>query len=110
MRNKGLKDFAVFILTNGRPDRVVTYDTLKRCGYTGPIYLIVDDLDDLFDRELQNIFNRLRFDAEDCKTNFYETNSGITITTGAPMRIDAQPGGGWSNSTGTTVIVGAHPN
>lgn len=39
------EDFAAFILTNGRPDRVYTYDTLRRCGYTGPVYLIVDDLD-----------------------------------------------------------------
>lgn len=47
MANKDLppKDFAAFILTNGRPDRVITYDTLRRHGYTGPIYLLVDDLD-----------------------------------------------------------------
>lgn len=38
-------DFAVFILTNRRPDVVVTYDTLRRHGYTGEIRLIVDDLD-----------------------------------------------------------------
>lgn len=34
-----------FILTNGRPDRVFTYETLLRQGYTGKIFLIVDDLD-----------------------------------------------------------------
>lgn len=39
-------NFAVFILTNGRPDSVVTYDTLRGSGYTGKIYLIVDDLDE----------------------------------------------------------------
>jgi hypothetical protein len=38
-------DFATFILTHGRPDRVYTVNTLKRSGYTGPIYLIVDDED-----------------------------------------------------------------
>jgi hypothetical protein len=38
-------DFAAFILTNGRPDRVITYDSLRKSGYTGPIYLLVDDLD-----------------------------------------------------------------
>lgn len=38
-------DFAAFILTNGRPDGVLTYDTLRRCGYTGRIVLLVDDLD-----------------------------------------------------------------
>jgi len=40
------KDFAVFILTHGRPDRVYTYDTLRKYGYTGKIYLIVDNLDE----------------------------------------------------------------
>lgn len=38
-------DFAAFILTHGRPDRVMTYDTLRRAGYTGRIYLIIDDED-----------------------------------------------------------------
>jgi len=38
-------EFATFILTHGRPDRVYTINTLKRSGYTGKIYLIVDDED-----------------------------------------------------------------
>lgn len=38
-------DFAVFILTHGRPEKVLTFDTLRRQGYTGPIYLIVDNED-----------------------------------------------------------------
>lgn len=38
-------DFAAFILTHGRPDNVITYETLRRSGYTGRIVLVVDDLD-----------------------------------------------------------------
>lgn len=38
-------DFAVFILTHGRAKNVITYETLRRSGYTGKIYLIVDDED-----------------------------------------------------------------
>lgn len=38
-------DFAAFILTHGRPDRVMTYDLLRRAGYTGRIYLVIDDED-----------------------------------------------------------------
>jgi len=37
--------FAVFILTHGRPDNVQTIKTLASCGYTGRLYLIVDDED-----------------------------------------------------------------
>lgn len=39
-------DFAVFILTHRRADRVYTYDTLRKCGYTGPIFIVIDDADD----------------------------------------------------------------
>lgn len=41
----GSDKFAVFILTHGRPDKVITYKALQRQGYTGPVYLIVDDED-----------------------------------------------------------------
>ena len=38
--------FAAFILTRGRPDNVITFRTLLRAGYTGPIYFIVDKNDE----------------------------------------------------------------
>lgn len=38
-------DFATFILTHGRAGRVDTYRALRRCGYTGKIYLLVDSGD-----------------------------------------------------------------
>lgn len=38
-------DFCVFILTHGRPDRVYTYDTLIRSGYTGKVFFVIDDED-----------------------------------------------------------------
>lgn len=39
-------DFAVFILTHGRADNVVTADTLKRQKYSGKVYFIIDNEDD----------------------------------------------------------------
>ena len=42
-------DFAVFILTNGRPEKVFTVDTLKRAGYTGKWYMILDNEDKAID-------------------------------------------------------------
>lgn len=39
------EDFCVFILTHGRPDRVHTYNTLLRSGYTGKVYVVIDDED-----------------------------------------------------------------
>lgn len=44
-----MNDFAVFILTHGRARNVKTYATLRKQGYTGPIYLIIDNEDDQAD-------------------------------------------------------------
>ena len=38
-------NFIVFILTHGRPNNVKTYTTLKKYGYTGKIYFILDNED-----------------------------------------------------------------
>ena len=38
-------DFAVFILSNGRPDNIKTLRALKKGNYTGNWYIICDDLD-----------------------------------------------------------------
>jgi hypothetical protein len=40
-------NFAAFILTHGRPDSVVTYKALRKAGYTGRIFIVVDDTDKL---------------------------------------------------------------
>lgn len=47
--------FAAFILTHGRPDNVVTYKTLQRCGYTGDVYIVIDNEDKTED-EYRRIF------------------------------------------------------
>jgi hypothetical protein len=39
------KNIAVFILSHGRPDNVITYRTLRNQKYTGKIFIIVDDED-----------------------------------------------------------------
>jgi len=39
------KDFAVFILSHGRPNDVITYKTIIKQGYTGKIFIILDNED-----------------------------------------------------------------
>jgi len=39
------KNFAVIIPTYGRPTKVFTHKTLRRCGFSGDIYLLCDDSD-----------------------------------------------------------------
>ena len=76
------KDFAVFILTHGRANKVITYNTLKRFGYTGDIYLIVDNEDDQVE-EYRTLYgnNVIVFDklneslSTDAGDNFTKRNS-----------------------------------
>lgn len=37
--------FCVFIISHGRPDNVITLRTLKRCNYTGPLFIVCDNED-----------------------------------------------------------------
>jgi len=46
--------FAVFILTHGRAERVTTYSALRKQGYTGKIYLLIDDTD-----KQENLYKKL---------------------------------------------------
>lgn len=73
-------DFAIFILTHGRADHVFTMDTLRRQGYTGRWYMILDDEDDQapeyirrFGKDHIIIFNKQEvYDRIDTMDNFHE--------------------------------------
>jgi len=72
-------DFAIFILTHGRPTNIKTMATLKECGYTGRLYLVVDDEDKTLDKYIANfgkdrvvVFNKKEMaDQVDEGNNFY---------------------------------------
>lgn len=74
------KNFAVFILTHGRPGNIKTLTTLKKCGYTGSIYFIIDNEDKTLDAYIKNygaenvkVFNKKEFaDKVDEGNNFDE--------------------------------------
>ena len=59
-------DFCAFILTHGRPDKVLTYRTLRRAGYTGKIFIVVDDEDKTRDQYMADygeqvlVFSKVR--------------------------------------------------
>ena len=61
-----MNDFAVIILTHGRHDRVFTYDSLRKSGYTGKIYLLCDVDDKQLDLYKQKYKDEvLTFDKKD---------------------------------------------
>lgn len=59
-----LDKFAAFILTHGRPNDIYTYKSLRDAGYTGKIYVVIDNEDKTED-EYRRVFgseNVIQFD------------------------------------------------
>ena len=63
-------DFAIFILTHGRPNNVITYETLKKSGYTGKIYIIIDNEDKTQEEYKKNFENVIVFDKKEISKTF----------------------------------------
>jgi hypothetical protein len=65
------KEFATFILTYGRAEKVITYETLKKYNYTGDIYFVCSDDDSQVNRykELYGK-NVIVFSKKDYKNKF----------------------------------------
>jgi hypothetical protein len=86
--------FCVFILTHGRPDSVITFATLERCGYTGRLYLVVDNEDATVDRYIQNfgadrviVFDK-KAEADACdEGNNFDERRTITMARNACFKI-----------------------
>lgn len=87
-------NFAVFILSHGRPNNVITLNTLKKCGYTGEWYIVIDNEDKTADEYYKNfgeehviMFDKLQiaqtFDTADTfndrKTIIYARNACFDI-------------------------------
>ena len=53
------KSFAVFILSHGRPDNIVSLKTLKKSGYTGQYYIVCDNEDDKLNEYLEKYQNKV---------------------------------------------------
>jgi hypothetical protein len=93
------KDFAVFILTHGRPDNVITLDTLKRCGYTGKVFLVIDNedkqADDYFKRYGRKMviqFDKKKYADECDECNNFDERRTITMARNASFDIAKQVG------------------
>lgn len=69
-------DFCVFILTHGRPDKVYTYNLLKRSGYSGKVYIVIDDEDQTREQYLKHFGgNVLIFSKKDIASRFDEADN-----------------------------------
>lgn len=77
-----MNDFAVFILSHGRSDKLYTWKTLKDDGYTGKIFILLDNEDTEIEAYKRNYGseNIIIFDKEKAvkshqgMSNFYKKN------------------------------------
>ena len=60
--------FCTFIISHGRPDKVVTLNTLKKCGYTGTVFIVCDNEDKTIDQYRSNfgsdvilVFDKIKY-------------------------------------------------
>lgn len=59
------RQYGVFIMSHGRPNKQFTYTTIRREGYTGPIRIVCDDEDDTVEQYKKNfpgevlVFNKV---------------------------------------------------
>ena len=88
-----MNDFAVFIMVHGRPEKVLTYETLRKQGYTGKIYLVGDNLDKtinkykkkhkdrliIFDKKKAFLKNDSGDNTGDLRSTLYSANEIFTI-------------------------------
>ena len=67
-----MEEFVVFILCHGRPNDVLTWETLNRHGYTGKKYIVCDDEDKTLDGYINKFGkeNVLIFNKEEVKKQF----------------------------------------
>lgn len=69
-------DFCILILTHGRPDSQYTVDSLKRHGYTGKWYIVIDDEDSTAERYRELYGDKvLQFSKSAIATTFDEADN-----------------------------------
>jgi len=71
-------NFAVFILTHGRPDNVKTYRTLRNQGYTGDIYIIVDNEDRTINKYQHNFNGKVIIYNKQAIANNFDTGDNFS--------------------------------
>lgn len=86
-------DFAALILTHGRPNKVKTYKTLRKSGYTGKIILVIDDEDkkiNEYKEKYKNevvVFNKEEISKEFDEADIFKDRRAIIYARNASFKI-----------------------
>ena len=69
--------FAVFILTHSRPNNIITLQSLKNAGYTGKVYLVIDNEDPTADEYFKKYGKEMviQFDKKKAAEKFDEADT-----------------------------------
>lgn len=71
-----MNNFCVFILSHGRPTDVKTLKTLKKCGYTGKVFILIDNEDKTGDEYKEKYGDIVRvFDKLEISKTFDEADN-----------------------------------
>jgi len=63
-------DYCVFILSHGRPDKVLTFASLEKQGYTGKVVIVIDDEDSQRDKYVENFSHVETFNKAEVAKDF----------------------------------------
>lgn len=92
-------DFAVFILSHGRCDRMRTYNTLNRQGYTGKVYIIIDNEDETANKYIEKfgedkviIFDKKKYEKSTDTADISGNNQAVVFARNACFDIAEQLG------------------
>ena len=77
-----LTDFAIFILSHENPDCVFTAGSLRKYGYTGDWYIVLDTDDTTYDKYVENfgVDRIVRFDKKEIAKTTDRMDSGTNYT------------------------------
>ena len=99
-------DFCAFILTHGRPDRVHTFKTLQRSGYTGKVYIVIDD-EDKTEAEYRKRFGDRVCLIGNVNCGKLDTGTDAEVVESARYALrHGMPGGGYIFSTSNCIYTG----
>ena len=92
-------DFAVFILTHGRANKLVTLRALKKGGYTGKIYFLIDDEDEQHDEYVRKygcnnviVFNKRDVIAKTDTMDNFDKHSAIVYARNVVFSVAREKG------------------
>lgn len=84
-------DFCALILTHQRADRVYTYNTLRKQGYTGPIVLVVDDQDPQLSEYIDRYGDQVEVFSKDAMRDTFDVGDNADHTKGVIYARNASP-------------------